>query len=89
MTLPDERYRSVIQARKLLEDIAYGKIPRVPREIKERAYGLLRHYPSDWDLDRAAEFAPHVLAKQMEPLYKMVLQKTLEDQVDRDLKPSV
>lgn len=89
MTLPDERYRSVVQARKLLEDIAYGKIPRVPKDIKARAYSVLRHYPSEWDLDRAAEFAPHVFAKQMEPLYKMVLQKTLEDQVDKDLKPTV
>jgi hypothetical protein len=85
MTLPDERYRSVVAARKLLEDIAYGKIPRVPKEIKARAHGVLRHYPSDWDMDRAAEKSGNVFAKSLDPLYKMVLQKSLEDQVDKDL----
>lgn len=85
MTLPDERYRSVIQARKLLEDIAYGRIARVPKEVRSRAHGVLRHYPSDWDMDRAADKAGNVFAKQLDPLYKMVLQKSLEDQVDKDL----
>lgn len=85
MTLPDERYRSVVQARKLLEDIAYGRIPRVPKEVRGRAMGVLRHYPSDWDMERAADKAANVFAKQLDPLYKMVLEKSLEDQVDKDL----
>lgn len=85
MTLPDERYRSVQYARKLLEDIAYGRVARVPKELRARAHSVLRHYPSDWDMDRAADKAANVFAKQLDPLYKMVLQKSLEDQVDKDL----
>ena len=72
MTLPDERYRAVVQTQKLLEDILMGKYKRVPKEIKERVRGCLRHYPSEWDMEHASETAPNVFQKQMEPLYRMV-----------------
>ena len=87
MTLPDERYRAVQQAERLLRELCDPKMtPRIPAGIRDRARGALRHYPTDYDLDRAAETAPHVFQRQMEPLYKMVLQKSLEDQIDEDLK---
>jgi hypothetical protein len=87
MTLPDERYRAVMAAAKFMEELSYSsETPRIPLKIRQRARSILRHFPSDYDLDRAAEVAPYVFQKQMEPLYKMVLQKTLEDQIDEDLK---
>ena len=88
MTLPDERYRAVVQTQQFLQDLCNSAAtPRVPREIRQRARSLLRHFPSDYDLDRACESgAQHVFQKRMEPLYKMVLQKSLEDQVDEDYK---
>jgi len=88
MTLPDERYRAVSQTEEFLRDLCNSAAtPRVPREIRQRAARLLRHYPSEYDLDRASESgAQHVFQKRMEPLYKMVLQKSLEDQVDEDYK---
>jgi len=88
MTLPDERYRAVVQTAEFLQDLcSTAATPRVPREIRQRARNLLRHYPTDYDLDRASESgAQHVFQKRMEPLYKMVLQKSLEDQVDEDYK---
>lgn len=87
MTLPDERYRAVQQAERLLRELCDPKMtPRIPAGIRDRARGALRHYPSDYDLDRAAEHSPHVFQRQMEPLYKMVLQKSLEDQIDEDYK---
>ena len=46
--------------------------PRVPKVIKQQARSLLRHYPSAWDMKRAAENCPDVFAVQMEPLYRMV-----------------
>jgi len=90
MTLPDERYRAVQQTKRFLRDLCDPvKTPRVPKDVRREAHALLRHYPDKYDLDRAAEFAPHVFQERMEPLYKMVLQKSLEDQVDSDFKPSV
>ena len=74
MTLPDERYRAVKAAQQFLSRLAGGEYPRVPKAVRGEAYRILRHYPLDWDLQRAAEAAPHVFQKEMEPLHRMVLQ---------------
>jgi len=67
MTLPDERYRAVIQTKKFLIDLCSPKrTPRVPKDIRQLANSLLRHYPSDWDMNMAAEQAPGVFAERME-----------------------
>lgn len=61
MTLPDERYRAVKMAEQLLKDLCdSSKTPRVPKLIRARASGCLRHYPGTWDMDRAAHAAPEV-----------------------------
>ena len=70
MTLPDERYRAVIQTEKFLKEIL--STPRVPKAIKDRARSMLRHYPSDYDMKRAAESAPDVFQEQMEDLHRFV-----------------
>lgn len=55
MTLPDERYRAVIQTEKFLKDLCDpSKTPRLPRTIRQQALSLLRHYPGVWDMDRAS-----------------------------------
>ena len=76
MTLPDERYRAVMQTIQFLTDIC--NTPRVPKTIKQQARSLLRHYPSARDMKAAAELAPHVFQKEMEPLYRMVKQYDME-----------
>ena len=44
MTLPDERYRAVMQAKRLLEELCDPKLtPRVAGGIRDRARGALRH----------------------------------------------
>jgi hypothetical protein len=64
MTLPDERYRALMQGRKLLEELCDpGKTPRVPSIIRDRARGALRHYPSDYELERIADTCPDYLDK--------------------------
>ena len=79
MTLPDERYRAVKQTESLLYDLCDPtKTPRVPKSIRQRAAGCLRHYPSVWDMDRAADACPEVFQQQMEPLYRMIKQRDLE-----------
>ncbi len=69
MTLPDERYRAVVQTQKFLVEIL--NTPRVPKAIKDGARHCLRHYPSDWDMEQAAEASPHVFAKRMEEVTRM------------------
>jgi len=77
MTLPDERYRAVMMARKFMIDIMNHR-SGLSKEMKEEARAVLRHYPSEYDLDMAAEQAPHVFQKRMEPLYRMVKQYDME-----------
>ena len=72
MTLPDERYRAVVQTQKFLVEIL--NTPRVPKSIKDGARYCLRHYPSDWDMQRAAEGAPDVFAERMEPVTRLFKQ---------------
>jgi hypothetical protein len=69
MTLPDERYRAVVQTQRFLLEIL--TTPRVPKAIKDQARRCLRHYPSDFDMDRAAEGAPDIFAKRMEDVTRM------------------
>lgn len=73
MTLPDERYRAVRMAKQFLLDLCSAeKTPKVPAIIRNQAKGILRHYPSDYDMDRAADAAPNVFQTQMEPVYRMI-----------------
>lgn len=73
MTLPDERYRAVVQTRRFLLDLCNREhTPRVPKLIRDTARSMLRHYPSDWDMQCAAEGSPNVFQERMEPLHRMV-----------------
>lgn len=75
MTLPDERYRAVRMTRLFLQDLLIpGKIARVPKEVRQQARGLLRHYPSDSDMYKACLGAPDTFQEKMEPLTRMILQ---------------
>jgi hypothetical protein len=75
MTLPDERYRAVVQTRRFLFDLCNPQhTPRVPQLVRETARSMLRHYPSEIEMRRAAEGAPDVFQEQMESLYRMVKQ---------------
>ena len=73
MTLPDERYRAVVQTRRFLLDLCNAEhTPRVPKLVRDTARSMLRHYPSDWDMNRAAEAAPEVFQERMEDLHRFV-----------------
>jgi hypothetical protein len=75
MTLPDERYRSVRYARQFLQELCDPKkTPGVPKIIRSQANGILRHYPSDWDMERACEGTPDVFQTQMEPVTRLFKQ---------------
>ena len=74
MTLPDERYRAVKWAEGFLKRLAGGDIdiPRVPKAVRDEARSILRHYPSDYDMNRAAAAAPEVFQERMEDLHRFV-----------------
>jgi hypothetical protein len=76
MTLPDERYRALKQAKKLLEELCDpGRTPRVPSLVRDRARGALRHFPSEFELEKIAEGSPDLLDKQPFSVYHNVVGK--------------
>ena len=79
MTLPDERYRSMMAADRLLKDIL--TTPRVPREIKDRARYVLRHWPDSFYINELARQCPDIITERMEPLHRMVV--SYEESVDK------
>jgi hypothetical protein len=75
MTTPEDRYRALKQSRKLLEELCDpGKTPRVPSIVRDRARSILRHYPSDYNLDQLVENSPELLEKnsQHDKLLKII-----------------
>ena len=61
MTIPVERKHAVKNTEQFLKDLMDPKkTPRVPGEIRNRARGLLKHYPTGLYMEMAAEQAPDV-----------------------------
>ena len=73
MTLPDERYRSVMWAKRFLQSLAYDRknYPRISKAVRGEAQSILRHFPSEWDMNQAAQGAPEVFAERMEDVQRM------------------
>ena len=75
MTLPDERYRAVIQTREFLKELMDpSKTPRLSKEIRRQATWCLRHYPDISEMKAAARYAPSVFQEQMEPVTRLLAQ---------------
>ena len=73
MTLPDERYRAIVQTQKFLLDLCNTQhTPRVPKLVRDRARSMLRHYPTTFDMQRAAEAAPEVFQERMEDVHRFI-----------------
>ena len=59
MTLPDERYRALRCGPQMLLDLLNPKVtPKVPKYIRQRALGVLRHYPNSYDFTKIVEKMP-------------------------------
>jgi hypothetical protein len=83
MTLPDERYRAVLHTKMfLLELCDTGKTPRIPKEIRQQARWLLRHYPDSYSMDIACTSAPDVFQKNIEDVRRMFM--VYEQNKDQD-----
>jgi len=75
MTLPDERYRAVVQTRRFLLDLCNSDhTPRVPKLVRQTAAAMLRHYPNEWDMNAASQLAPHVFQERMEEVTRLFKQ---------------
>lgn len=56
MTVPFERLSAVNRTRQFLIDMMDPKAtPRVPKDIRQQARALLRHYPSSYEMQIACE----------------------------------
>lgn len=76
MTLPDERYRAVLAAERLLKDLCDPSVtPRVPQAVRASARSVLRHYPTQYDMDRAATAAAHIFETRtpVEDLHEFIM----------------
>ena len=64
MTIPHERYRALVWAEKLLNDlVSPSATPRVPKEVRQRALHVLRHFPSVYEFEQIAESSPLLSAE--------------------------
>ena len=64
MTLPYKRKHAIKNTERFLLDLSNPRItPRIPKEIRDRARGLLKHYPTDLYMEMAAEQAPDVFGE--------------------------
>ncbi len=84
MTLPDERYRAVIQTKNFLEELL--TTPRIPKAVKQSAKWCLRHYPNEWEMRLAAKDCPDVFQERMEPLTRMLEVYKIEQKEEQNGK---
>lgn len=64
MTLPDERYRALRCGLEFLCDLTNPKkTPKVPKEIRKRAFSILKHYPRTYHFEMIAEALPDEFEK--------------------------
>ena len=75
MTLPDERYRAVIQTRRFLMDLCNSEhTPRVPKLIRQTARDMLRHYPDEYDMKKVSQTSADIFAERMEEVTRLFKQ---------------
>lgn len=71
MSLPFEKTNAVLQARQMLLDIMDPKqSPGIPKEVRQRARSVLKHFPSKIDLEIACEKVPEVFGKDWQSAIK-------------------
>jgi hypothetical protein len=60
MTMPKERYNSLLAARDLLTDILASD-DVLPQSLRDRARGVLRHFPDPSTVRQIARHVPRLL----------------------------
>lgn len=81
MTIASERTRAVNYTYEFLCDLMdSSKTPRVPKEIRQRARALLRHYPSRWDMEMAVQEGSSRFGDENNPFGTKSLEEMLRGQ---------
>ena len=70
MTVPYERYRAIVHAREWLRLNSDNR--RLPQYIQREMRNLLRHYPSDPELECIAADSPDWLEAEPDPFVEWV-----------------
>jgi len=64
MTTPNERRNAVERTERFLIDLLNPAVtPRVPKDIRKRAYQCLKHYPREYDMEMARVDAPRIFGE--------------------------
>jgi hypothetical protein len=64
MTIPAERTRSLKNTRAFLLSLLYPKeTPKVPLKIRRAARQMLRHFPSEFEIEEVTKIAPQIFGK--------------------------
>ena len=64
MTMPNERFYAVRNTREFLVELMDPKkTPRVPKEIRLKAYYAIKHFPSEYHMEEARKLAPSVFGE--------------------------
>jgi hypothetical protein len=73
MTLPDERFRSILRTEEFLIDLTDPKkTQKIPRKIREQAVACLRHFPSYYYLKQIEHAAPDIIQEHIEDVDRMM-----------------
>ena len=71
MTLPYQRTNAVINTRQFLFDVINpSSTPGVPKMVREKARSLLKHFPTELDMEEASDKEPTriIFAKDLDNL---------------------
>jgi hypothetical protein len=61
MTMPNERFYAIRNTRKFLVELMDPKkTPRVPKEIRLKAYYAIKHFPGEYHMEEARKLAPEI-----------------------------
>jgi hypothetical protein len=64
MTLPNERRMAILKTEDFLKDLLDpSKTPRIPKEIRQRAYSCLRHFPCEYHMEQVKDLAPKIFGE--------------------------
>ena len=55
MTIDEERFRAIENVRMFLRDLMRIKSPVKVKELREKAYRRLKHYPEEWFMKKLKE----------------------------------
>ena len=81
MTIASERTRAVNYTYDFLCDLLDpAKTPRVPKEVRQRASRLLKHYPSRWDMEMVVQEGSSRFGDEKNPFGTKSLEDMLRGQ---------